>query len=398
MTTLRLDLVGGAAGDMLLAALVDCGAEPARIEAAVNDLNFGAVRFETERVRSGGVSGLRLTIVQEGDRADHGHEHRAWCDIRAGLERSSLPAGARELALSVFERLAAAEAAVHGVRPDSVQFHEVGALDSIADIVGACLALDLLGVEEVSAGPFPIGRGEVRCAHGVYPLPAPATAELLKGAAFVEVDETEETVTPTGAALVLEWMRRRPVREGGTRRTIRSIGYGIGARTLRSRPNFVRAMIETPASAGDVPPTDCLVLETQMDDAPGEWIGVLVERLMEGGALDVFTCPVQMKKQRPGVLVTAICEPSRRDALLDLFFRHGTTLGVREYPVRRTVLERGWITVATPHGDVRVKLGVWRGEVVTRAPEMDDCIARAAAVGVPARVVYEAAWRAAGGA
>lgn len=399
MSILRFDLIGGASGDMILGALLDLGADGASVEAQVNALGMGRVRLDVVRECRHGLTGARLSVeaVDHGHAHPHahghgGHAHRTHAEIREAIARSALPAGPREAALRVFRRLAEAEGRIHGVEPDHVAFHEVGALDSIADIVGSCLGLDQLGVTGVEVGPFPLGGGEVRCAHGVYPLPAPAVVLLLRGRPCIGVDETRETVTPTGAALLVEWAESMPAPAG--LRRMDAAGYGFGHHEFRGRPNVLRAVRMEPAADAVASPEDCLVIETQVDDSTAEWIGVLVQKLMVEGALDVFTTPVQMKKQRPGTLVTVLCAPERREAMLDVLFRNCTTFGVRERAVRRTVLDRRWETVATEFGPVRVKIGIWRGEDVTRAPEMDDCIARAAERGVPPRRVYEAAQRA----
>ncbi|MCX7819683.1 MAG: nickel pincer cofactor biosynthesis protein LarC [Kiritimatiellae bacterium] len=389
MKILRWDLVGGISGDIALAALLDLGADRRRVEAAVRACGLEQVSLDVEAVAEAGLAGLRVAVR---DRTPAGpHAHRAWREIRGLLDRAPLSARARELALRVFSRLAAAEGRVHRVTADEVEFHEIGAADSIADVVGACVALELLGVEAVETGPFPLGRGEVRCAHGVYPLPAPAVIELLKGWPVRMVEEELETVTPTGAALLTEWAESLPARRG--ERVIRAAGLGWGWHRLRGRPNVARAVLYEMVGDDAGSPDECLVLETQMDDVTGEWIGVLVERLLSAGALDVYTTAVQMKKQRPGTLLTVLCEPARRDAMLEMIFRHSPTLGVREYRADRAVLERRHVTVNTRWGPVRVKLGVWKGEVVTRAPEMEDCIARGDEHHVPPRCVYLEALR-----
>ncbi len=427
MSVLRFDLTGGASGDMILGALLDLGADCAAIEAHLHALGAGAIHLDAARACVQGLTGTRLSVAcahgghlvpgpaavhghghsHSHDHAhdpahDHGHghghaghgtvhSHRSYADIRAILQAGALPATARELAMRVFHRLAESEGRIHGVPADAVTFHEVGALDSIADIVGSCLALAELGVTGVEVGPFPLGHGEIHCAHGVYPLPAPAVVDLLRGMSCVAVDEVRETVTPTGAALLVEWAASLPA-PAGPRRMV-GAGYGFGHHELRGRPNVLRVVRMDPEPAGQSAPDDCLVLETQIDDSTGEWMGVLVTKLMADGALDVYTTPVQMKKQRPGTLVTVLCTCDRRDTMLDILFRNSTTFGVREQTVRRTVLDRRWETAETGFGPVRIKTGIWKGEAVTRAPEMDDCMARAAEHGVEPRKVYESALR-----
>lgn len=401
MSHLRFDSVGGASGDMILGALVDLGAAPSTIEHAANALGAGVVRIEAEKVRAHGLGGTRVHVHADEPHAHepyahgvrvhtHARAHRAWREIRAMIEGAALPAPVREGSLRVFARLAAAEGRIHGCPADDVHFHEAGALDSIADIVGACAALHELGVAGIVVGPLPLGSGTVVCAHGTYPLPAPAVADLLRGHPVEQVAETVELVTPTGAALLMEWKSATGLPSG---LTLTGAGCGWGHRTLAGRPNLLRVLRFEPLAV-QAEPAECLMLETQVDDSTGEWIGVLAGRLMEAGALDVHTTAVQMKKQRPGVKLTVLCRTADREAMLDLVFRGCSTLGVREQTVRRTVLERRFETVRTPYGDVRVKVGLWRGEAVTRAPEMDDCVARAAEHGVSARAVYEAAVRA----
>jgi len=406
MKVLRADMIGGASGDMILGAMMDLGVDRAKLETVLNGLGIGPVRLRMSPACDHGLTGVRLVVETDppaeagsgphahrhAERHGSGHGHRSHASIRELLHGAELPAAALELALSVFQRLAEAEGQIHGVRADEVTFHEIGAADSIADIVGACLAYVEIGSPAVDLGPFPLGRGEIHCAHGIYPLPAPAVVELLKGCASVDIEESVETVTPTGAAILVEWAASAP--PPGPRRIL-AAGHGFGRNEMAHRPNALRlVLMESDTAPSDGDTEDCLVLETQIDDASGEWVGALAQRLASAGALDVFTVPVLMKKQRPGVLLTVLCRPDLRDPMLDLLFRHGTTFGVRERVTRRTVLARRWVTAATPYGAVRVKLGEWHGDVVTRAPEMDDCVARAEAAGVAPREVYAAALRA----
>ena len=301
---------------------------------------------------------------------------------------SGLPERVKNASRAVFQRLAEAEAKIHGTTPEKVHFHEVGAVDSIVDIVGSCLALHFLGAEGVAVGPLPMGHGTITCAHGTYPSPAPATAELLKGQRVLDVDEPFELVTPTGAALLAAWPRAA-ASEGRLLATANSFGH----RRLQSRPNLLRAML-IDVDAEPARSDECLVLECNLDDTNPELVGALTERLLAAGAWDVFTSAVQMKKQRPGILLTVLCDPSKRERALDLIFRESTTLGVREHLTRRAMLERRWETVQTLWGDVRVKIGCWKGEDVTRAPEMDDCVRLAREKQVAARAVYESAQQA----
>jgi uncharacterized protein (TIGR00299 family) protein len=396
---LAFDSVGGAAGDMILAALVDLGIDLAELERDLSGLGAGAFHLRAERGISAHLAGLRVRVETRAE-TDHGHTdlthspdhlpHRGLAEIEALIERSGLPAAVRARSIRVFRRIADVEARLHQIPADRIHFHEIGALDSIVDIVGSCLALHRLGVDAVAVGPLPQGRGTIACAHGVFPNPAPATLELLRGLQIEQTDEPFELVTPTGAALLSEWRSLDRIPAGAT---VLGVGYGLGRRDLGDRPNLLRASLLETAASPNV--DECLVLETNLDDVTPELVGVLAQRLLEAGALDVFTLPAQMKKQRPGILLTVLCRSENRERMLDLIFRESTTLGVREYPVKRTALARRSVAVRTPYGEVSVKIGEWKGEPLVRAPEMEDCIRLAREHGVAVRAVYEAAQQAA---
>jgi uncharacterized protein (TIGR00299 family) protein len=386
MRTLRFDSVGGASGDMILAALIDCGVSPHTLNDALAGLPFETCRIDAEPVHAGGLNGTRVTVTVP----DNPHPHRHLADVRRIIEAGALPPTVAANALAIFRRLAQAEARVHGTTPEQIHFHEVGAHDAIVDIVGACLARQLLDVQAVLVGPLPCGRGTVRTAHGMLPVPVPATLELLGDHPAVATEEDAELVTPTGAAILMTWQQAPP---GGAARTV-AHGHGFGHRTLRGRPNLLRATVLERGEA-DAAPRDCLVLECNLDDTLPEWIGALTGKLLETGALDVFTSPVQMKKQRPGTLLTVLCRPEDRDRLLDLLFTETTTFGVREHVTRRCCLERRTETVQTHYGPVRVKIGTWKGRDVTTSPEHDDCARAATRHNVAVREVYAAAMAAA---
>jgi uncharacterized protein (TIGR00299 family) protein len=408
---LQFDSVGGASGDMILGALIDLGVDAAELQRDLATLPVEPFRLETARATRQHLAGTLATVVipearhhhaHGQHRHEHGHEHgheghehaphRGLREIEAIIRGSRLPDPVKEQSVRVFRRIGEVEARMHATTIDRIHFHEVGALDSIVDIVGCCLALHRLGVDGVAVGPLPQGRGTIRCAHGVYPNPAPATVELLKGMAVVQTEEQHELVTPTGAALLAEWKSMAAPPAGAV---VSRAGYGLGQRELAQRPNLLRAILLEQDPQPGAAATGCLVLECNLDDVTAELIGALTQRLLAAGALDAFTTAVQMKKQRPGVLLTVLCERAVRDAMLDLIFRESTTFGVREYEVSRTVLERRRVEVATPFGAVHVKIGTWRGEDVTWAPEMEDCRQRAAERGAAVRVVYEAAQQAA---
>jgi uncharacterized protein (TIGR00299 family) protein len=386
MKVLYFQGLGGASGDMILAALASLGVDLDSVEQAVSRLAGTPIRLRVEPASSHALHGVRVHVEAPEDSPST--RHRSLADILTLIGNGDLPPGVQAQSERVFMRLAEAEADVHNTTPDAIHFHEVGALDSIADIVGCCLGLDRLAVDDVAVAPLPIGCGTVECAHGIYPTPAPATAWLLRDSAVVQTDEPFELVTPTGAALLTTWRSLALVPPGSR---LVQIGYGFGHRTLNGRPNVLRAMLFEPPveSEGD----SCLVLECHVDDTTPELIGQFTEKALAAGALDVYTTGVQMKKQRPGTLVTILCRLDDREAVLDLLFRETTTFGVRESVSQRTTLKRRMETVETPFGPVRVKVGTWRGDDVTVAPEMDDCIRLASEAGVSTRSVYEAALR-----
>jgi len=392
MKLLQFDSLGGASGDMILAALLDTGLKVDALRKPLESLPVHGFRLVHKRVAVDGHSGSRAHV--ELDEHEH-HPHRTLRTIRAMIRKSSLSAGVKTMAIAVFENLAVAEGRVHRMPPEEVHFHEVGAVDSIVDIVGACLALELLAIDAVEVGPLPYGTGTIDCAHGIIPVPAPATVRLLMGHPLVRTDEPFELVTPTGAALLMTWKSRLPANLNTGPMSITATGTGFGMRKLHGRPNMLRAVIFEPANASADAPLhdDCLELACNLDDMTPEHIGALTQRLLAAGALDVFTTPVQMKKQRPGVLLTVLTHAASREPLLDLLFRESTTFGVREHTSRRTMLERRFAKARTPYGFIRIKEGIWKGKVVTRSPEHDDCAKAADHHHVPLRTVYDAARR-----
>jgi uncharacterized protein (TIGR00299 family) protein len=376
----HFDCFSGIAGDMTLAALVDAGVDAKAITEAVASLGLPCeLTFET--VRRGGFRATHARVE-----AAHEHAHRHLHHIDAIIDRSILTPRQKESAKRVFLKLGEAEAKVHGTELAKVHFHEVGAVDSIVDIVGSAVGLDLLGVDQFTASAVPPGRGWVKTAHGRMPLPAPATAELLRGVPLAESLVDGELTTPTGAAILTSVADRfgslPPL-------TIETIGLGAGTRELVEQANILRLFVgtvELPASADRV-----WVIETNLDDLPGEVVGYTMTRLMEAGALDAYLTPIQMKKNRPGVMVSVLCDEARIVPLEDLLFRETGTLGIRRYPVSRHKLKRQAIEVATEFGPVKGKLG-WLGDrPPTFSPEYEDCARIAAARGVPLREVHDAA-------
>ncbi len=401
---IRFDSVGGASGDMILSALAALGADLRAVEAALNAFFPEHVRLLVETAHAAGLNGLRASVhaeqhPDEGEWPDahthahhghtHSHAHRGLTEIEHLLEHSALSPFVKGLSRDVFRKLAEAEAKIHGKTPETVHFHEVGAWDSVADIVGACLALEQLGISGVSCGPLPAGAGTLRCAHGEMPNPAPATQELLAGMTVTQTAEPFELVTPTGAALLRVWTHTLAPLPGET--TVIRSAYGFGRRTLHGRPNVLRATLLAEASAPAAPGDELLVLETNLDDCNPEWLGTLTADLLERGALDVWHTPVVMKKGRPGTLLGVLAAAADATPLRDWIFRSTTTFGIRFYAVRRELLDRRFETAHTPWGGVPVKVGTLHGEDITASPEHDACAILAKTNGVTPRQVYEAA-------
>ncbi len=387
--TLHFESIGGASGDMILGTLVGLGVSVDELNEELKSLNVDPFEIVIDKVVEQGMSGVRATVKVEEQHHHHdqGHHHgRHLSTILELIEGSKLPAVVKFQASEVFRCIGEAEAAIHGIDIEKIHFHEVGAMDSMVDIVGCCLALHKLGVDGVSIRNLPQGHGTIECAHGTYPNPAPATLRLLEGFPVEEVDEPFELVTPTGAALISTW-RTAEVPASGSYAV--KTTYSFGHRTLNHRPNLLRATLYEMAK--DTTADECLVLECNLDDMTPELMGCLFDQLLEAGALDVFTTPVFMKKQRQGVLLTVLCIPSAREKILDLIFRESTTFGIRERLSKRTVLERSFQSVETSFGEVRVKIGKRNGEALTASPEIEDCCKSAKENDVAVRTVYEAA-------
>jgi hypothetical protein len=371
---------------MVLGAVVDLGLPLDRLRDELAALPVGGYRLEASRVTRSGLAATKVDVhVEEGKPAP-----RHLGDIASLLETSGLPSDVREQAEALFRRLAEAEAAVHGTSPERVHFHEVGALDSIVDIVGGVLALRWLEADRFVSSPLNVGSGTVTMSHGTFPVPPPATARLVRGVPVYGEGEGE-LLTPTGALLLTahatEYGPLPPMR-------IEKTGHGAGTRETAGRPNILRLLVgeEARGGAGE----RVLVLETEIDDASPQLLGPLLDQLLGAGALDAFFTPVQMKKGRPGILVTVLAPPDRRAAVEELLFRETTTLGVRAQEWDRTVLEREVSTVPTVYGPIRVKIGRRGGTIYNAWPEFDDCQRAAAEHRVPVKqVLAEAlsAWR-----
>ena len=383
---LYLDPVGGISGDMTVAALVELGVPLERLRAGLSAVGLKGVELSTERATRHHLAGTRFLVSAPAE----AHPHRAYREIRRLIADSSLAPGARNTALDIFARLAEAEGEVHGIAAEEVDFHEVGAWDSIADCVCAAVALDHLRPAAVFCGPVPLGGGTVNTAHGTMPVPAPAALALLRGFPVVQGGPAFERTTPTGAAILAAVAQPAP---DPFAYTPVAIGLGIGAKDHPQVPNVLRAVL----GRRDGPPTEgrdtVECAEANLDDANPEWIGFLMERLLEAGALDVSLIAVQMKKNRPGTLIQVLYPPPLRGAVADLLFSEVTTLGVRFRSQERLVLPREKVKVATPLGEVEGVAASHDG-AARFSPEFESCRRIALEKGVPLREVYRAAHQA----
>ncbi len=388
MRILYFDCFSGISGDMSVGALIDAGASFETIRTGLESLDVQGFTVAAEKVKKKGIQATQFRVLLD-DSAAQPHRHlRHVVEI---IERGMLPEPVKTAAIGTFRLLADAEAEVHGSTPEKVHFHEVGAVDSIVDIVAAQHALHLLGVDEIAVSPMHLGSGTVRCAHGVMPVPAPATALLLRGKPTYGGSVEAELVTPTGAALVAQCAKRFGP---APTMSVQTIGYGAGTRDLPDLPNVLRVMIGEALDAA--PGTEAIsVVEANIDDMTGELYPPLVEALLEAGARDAFVTPVLGKKARPAHGITVLCDEPRVSAIVHVLFAHSTTFGVRVRVERRFVLARDWSDAETPWGTVRVKVGWFDGQLSAAAPEFEDCRVVAQRSGVPVRKVYEAALAAA---
>jgi uncharacterized protein (TIGR00299 family) protein len=378
---LHLDCLAGISGDMALGALIDAGADPGAIRASLAALALEPFELTVGDVDAAGIRSVRVEVRTEAAAAE-----RPWREIDAALERSDLRPRPTDLARRVFRVLAEAEGRAHGTEPEDVTFHEVGAVDSIVDVVGTAVALDLLGVERVTASAVPLGRGWVETRAGRLPVPGPAVLELLRGVPLRSLDVEAELVTPTGAAILAALAESYgdvpPM-------TLEAVGYGAGSHHL-GFPNVLRVLVGKAEPARDAASvrTDVL-LETNLDDLNPELFPHVLERVFAAGAVDVWLTPVVMKKGRPGVVLAALCPPGGETAVRDAVFRETGTLGIRTRPVTRHVLDREMLKVETPWGPVGVKVGRLHGEATSAAPEYEDVARVAREAGLPAKQVYE---------
>ena len=413
MASYHLDCSSGIAGDMFLGACLDLGMPVEVLTDVVARLGLPGISVESRKALRGGFAGTRFRVLSEGKPIEgpdpeeqqehhrhhdhdhpHGHDHhhhghtRGLAEIREMIQKSDLSGPVKERALRLFQRLGEAEAKAHGMPVERVHFHEVGAIDSIVDLVGAAAAVEHLAPSRLTCGPVNLGSGRVKMAHGEVPIPAPATAELLRGVPVFSGPGGELT-TPTGAALLAELVDEfvelpAMVLEG--------IGYGLGKKDLPTHPNALRML----RGRGEAARAEVMVVEAEVDDLPGEGFGFLMERLLAAGALDVYFTPVQMKKNRPGTLVTLLCRRPQLEELAGLLLTESGSLGCRYHAAARFEAEREILEVATAFGTVRLKRARLDGRPLAAAPEFEDCRRLALAGGVPWRNVYRAALTAAG--
>lgn len=364
MRTIYLDCGMGAAGDMLTAALLELMPNQDAFVEELNGLGIPGIRFTAEKCEKCGILGTHMKVTVHDEEEDgHHHHHGCLADIRGIVSGLPLPTMVKLDILAVYEEIAQAESHVHGVPVEHIHFHEVGTMDAIADVTAVCLLLHRLAPDKIIVSPVHVGSGQVRCAHGILPVPAPATAYLLRGIPIYGGSIDGELCTPTGAALLKHFATefgQMPVMK------VQAIGYGMGKKDF-PRANCVRALLgETEA------PIDAIVeLRCNVDDMTGEAIGFALEQLLGSGALDAFTVPVGMKKSRPGVLITVLCREEKKEAMVHLLLKHTTTLGVREFPCRRYALSRTMEVVNTPFGPVRKKVSSGYG-VRREKLEYDD--------------------------
>src|SRR5215217_5237064 len=382
MKTLYFDCFAGASGDMILGAMVAAGVDANFLceQLSMLPVSGFSVNFETVN-----RSGLSATYARVETAPEHKHRHLS--DIKQIIKASDLSSAVKQRAVQIFTRLAEAEARVHNEPVDHVHFHEVGALDAIVDVVGAAICFDALKIERFVSSPLHVGSGMAKMAHGQFPIPPPAVTELLKGVPFYSTEIKGELLTPTGAAIITTVCSEYgPIPEMKTDAT----GYGAGTREYPDFPNVLRVLLgetEGPTATDE----RLWMLETNLDDASPQIIGHCMDRLLELGALDCFFTPVQMKKNRPGVLLSVLCAPAEKEAVMKLLFTETTTLGVRSYEVKRRALQRSIVRVETQYGPIDVKVAHLDGRVVNEMPEFEQCREAAARANVPLKIVEDAA-------
>ncbi|MBN1126969.1 MAG: nickel pincer cofactor biosynthesis protein LarC [Sedimentisphaerales bacterium] len=379
------DCFAGAGGDMIVASMLDAGLDQRFLLDQLASLKLPGIEISIEKTKRGGISAIRFAPKQTQE-----HHHRHLSDIENIIQNSSISKNAKKSAIAVFRRLGTVEAAIHEMDIKHVHFHEVGAVDSILDIVAACVGLDALGIEQVQCSTLSLGGGTVQCEHGIIPVPAPATALLLKeiNAPVQGGPIDKELLTPTAAALLAEWSKAfgplPPM-------SVEAIGYGAGTLDSDQFPNVLRLIIGNMAQNAEREQTDTVaLLECNIDDATGEIIGDTLNRLLESGVLDAFTTPIGMKHSRPAVMLSVLCNPGMIEKTEQIIFESGVTLGIRRQLLHRSKLIRKILTVDTAYGPIRVKQGFLKNRRVTTKPEYRDCAAAAQQYNVSIKLVQQA--------
>ncbi len=371
---------------MTVGALIDLGADEKELLQSLDSLHLHGYRIEIKKALKNGISGTDFNVIIEEEHSHHSHHHhhhhsRNFKDISNIINSSPLDSSVKELSLKIFHEIAAAESKIHAKSIDEIHFHEVGAIDSIVDIVASAVCLNMIKPDKIISSPLNLGEGTVECAHGIFPVPAPATAEILKGIPVYSSGIKKEMTTPTGAAIIkciAEEFSSFPAMK------IDSTGYGLGKRNLEV-PNVLRAVI------GEMDYSEKKVMiETNIDDMSGELFSYILPKLLDAGALDVFITPVIMKKSRPGHVLSVLCESGKVDVLEEIIFTETTTFGTRRYEVERSELERSISKVKTSYGEISVKKGYMNGKSLKFSPEYEECAQAAQRYGVPVREVYNA--------
>ncbi len=380
------DCFAGASGDMILGALIDAGVDVRKLREGLGRVDITDYELRVSRVQKGAIGATDAEVLVGGEASD-----RKLADIEAVITESDLPQEIKQTSVTIFRRLVTVEAEIHGADHESVHLHEAGGTDAIVDVVGSLLGLSLLGVEQVYASRLPLGHGYVRCAHGLLPVPAPATLELLKGVPVSQVDVEGEMVTPTGAAILTGI-----VHEFGPfpQMTVESIGYGAGKSEF-AFPNVLRLLVGTTPQRLGESRESVVLLETNLDDMNPELYDHIMQALFAAGALDVYLQPIQAKKNRPGVVLSALCHPQAAQELSSIIFAETTTLGIRQQAMERLCLRRETIKVDTPFGQVRIKVAKLGDRTTNLAPEYEDCRRLAIETKTPLKEVYAAAQAAA---
>lgn len=422
MQTLYLDIFSGISGDMFLGAMLDLGLDESFLREQLESIPVGDYKLKVYRDTRSSVEGVKFDVILDQSKSTHSHHHhhghshshdhhthshshggiedhghddehaRNYAQIRSLIEESPLSDWVKQRSISVFHRIAIAEGKVHGLPPEEVHFHEVGAVDSIVDIIGACIALEALGCPRVLAAPVVEGTGFVHCAHGKFPVPTMATLSILgdAGIGLTQCDVPYELVTPTGAALLAEFAESFGAMQG---LVARKVGYGLGGRDIPGKPNVLRAVLGETVSAqaeDDLETDSVVVLETNLDDCRPEIIGHFMDLALKRGALDVFYTPIQMKKHRPGVLLSVLCQVQDAADFRTLILNETTAFGVRSATMERRKLKRSTGTVKTPYGEIQTKIGFLGGKVIRETPEYESCRCAAEAAQVSVQTVYAA--------